>query len=31
MPHIEQLVGRDRIRVVKQNGDNLFVTNLPLP
>ncbi len=31
MPHIEQLVGRDRILVVKQNGDNYLVTNLPLP
>jgi 4-amino-4-deoxy-L-arabinose transferase-like glycosyltransferase len=31
MPHIEQLVSRDRLRVVKQNGDNFLVTNLPPP
>ena len=30
-PHIEQLVGHDRIHVVQQNGDNLLLTNQPLP
>lgn len=30
MPHIEQLVGRDHIQVVKRNGDNFLLTNTPL-
>jgi len=30
-PHIEQLVGRSNIQVVKQNGDNYLLTNRPLP
>ena len=31
LPHVEQLVGRDRLHVVKQSGDNFLVTNQPLP
>jgi len=30
LPHIEQVVGRDRIHVVKQSGDNYLLTNQPL-
>lgn len=31
LPHIEQLVGRDRLHLVKRSGDNFLVTNQPLP
>ena len=31
MPHIEQLVGRANIHVVKENGGNFLLTNQPLP
>jgi hypothetical protein len=31
VPHIEQLVGRDRLHVVKQSGDNFLLTNQALP
>jgi 4-amino-4-deoxy-L-arabinose transferase-like glycosyltransferase len=31
MPHIEQLVGRSQMHVVKENGDNFLLTNQPLP
>jgi len=31
LPHIEQLVGRDRIHLVKENGGNSLLTNQPLP
>lgn len=31
MPHMEQLVGRDHLFVVKENGGNYLLTNLPLP
>jgi hypothetical protein len=30
MPHIEQLVGRAEMHVVKANGDNFLLTNQPL-
>ena len=31
MPHIEQLVGRAKMYVVKENGGNFLLSNLPLP
>lgn len=31
MPHIEQLVGRSQIYVVKENGGNFLLCNHPLP
>jgi len=31
LPRIEQLVGHDRLHVVKRSGDNFLVTNQPLP
>jgi 4-amino-4-deoxy-L-arabinose transferase-like glycosyltransferase len=31
MPHIEELVGRDHIHLVKENGGNFLVSNQPLP
>ena len=31
MPHIEQLVGRGRMQVVKENGGNFLLTNYSLP
>src|SRR5208283_2755208 len=31
MPHIEQLVGRAQMHIVKENGENFLLTNQPLP
>lgn len=31
MPHLEDLVGRANLRVVKKNADNYLLTNHPLP
>jgi len=31
MPHIEQVVGRTTMHVVKENGGNFLLTNQPLP
>ena len=31
VPHIEQLVGRANLHVVKENGGNFLLTNQPLP
>ena len=31
VPHIEKLVGRDRLHLVKQSGDNFLLTNQSLP
>lgn len=31
LPNVEQLVGRDRLHVVKQSGDSFLLTNQPLP
>ena len=31
MPHVERLVGRTRMHVVKENGGNFLLTNQPLP
>ena len=31
MPHVERLVGRAKMHVVKENGGNFLLTNQPLP
>ena len=30
MPHVERLVGRSKMHVVKENGENFLLTNQPL-